>query len=158
MNFEYTTYEVDSSPTNPSGLVRRPEVLLRVSGGTSATSLLALVDTGADECVLPLSLAERIGVAIDDSNPLQAAGVGGHLIDLFPGSVELEVTNGSDSYKWRSVVGFARFEDPDDECAILGHVGALEFFVATFDGEAHQLTLLPMSHNLANVSAEGKPK
>ena len=143
MIFDYTTYEVDASSTNPLGIVRRPEVLLRVSGGTSARLLLALVDTGADESVLPLSLAESIGVAIDDANTLQAAGVGGHLIDLLPGSVELEVTNGSESYKWRTVVGFARFEEPDDECAILGHVGALEYFTATFDGESHQLSLAP---------------
>jgi hypothetical protein len=143
MIFDYTTYEVDSSPANPSGLVRRLEVLLGVRGSTAARLVLALVDTGADESVLPLSLAESIGVGIDNANKLQAAGVGGHLIDLLPGSVELEVTNGPESYKWRTIVGFARFEDPDDECAILGHVGALEYFTATFDGEAHQMTLVP---------------
>jgi hypothetical protein len=31
----------------------------------------------------------------------------------------------------------------DDECAILGHVDALEYFTANFDGEGHQLKLVP---------------
>lgn len=157
MIFDYTTYEVDCSPTNPSGLVRRPEVLLRVGGETASKSVLALVDTGADERVLPLSLAERIGVAVDDSHAMQAAGVGGQLIDLLPGAVELEITNGSESYKWRSFVGFARFQDPEDECAILGHVGALEYFTATFDGEVHRLSLVPNS-TFPRYSAEADPK
>jgi aspartyl protease len=143
MKFDYTTYDVDPSSTNPSGVVRRPEVLLRVNSGASARLVLALVDTGADESVLPSTLANSIGVTTDDANTIQAAGVGGQLIDLLPGAVELEITDGSESYKWRTVVGFARFENPDDECAILGHVGALEYFTATFDGEAHQLSLAP---------------
>jgi hypothetical protein len=143
MIFNYNTYVVDASPTNRIGVVRRPEVLLRVRVGKSVRSVLALVDTGADESVLPLSLAERIGAAIDTSKAVQAAGVGGQIIELLPAIVDLEVTNSLDSYKWRAVVGFARFDNAEDECAILGHVGALEFFTATFDGEAYRLTLLP---------------
>jgi hypothetical protein len=143
MIFSYTRYEVDESPTNPIDIVYRPEVFIRIIGETSDAYLLALVDTGADETVLPLSLAESIGTRPDGLQTTFAAGVGGHSIELFPGSVELQLLNGSESYRWRAMVSFAKFRDPADECAILGHVAALEFFTATFDGEHQQFSLLP---------------
>jgi hypothetical protein len=72
-----------------------------------------------------------------------ASGVGGNVLPLIPGDVEFELINGEECYRWRVRVGFARFETAEDECAILGHVGALEHFTATFDGEEHRGTLVP---------------
>jgi hypothetical protein len=133
MNFGYTKYEVAPSPTNPSGIVYRPEILVRVIGSTSEALLMALIDTGADECVLPESLAEVIGVTLDQMHTVRATGVGGHPIDLVPGDVEFELSDDTQRCRWSIRVGFARFEHPEDECAILGNVGALEYFTATFD-------------------------
>jgi hypothetical protein len=104
---------------------------------------MALVDTGADECVLPLSVGEAIGVRLNPDETILASGVGGDLLELIPGDVEFELLTGEESYRWQARVGFARFENPEDECAILGHIGALELFIATFDGENHCGTLLP---------------
>lgn len=104
---------------------------------------MALVDTGADESVLPLSLAKNIGVEVDESRSIPAAGVGGHPIELLPGAVELEIGDGSESYRWRAIVGFARFDRPENECTCIGHVAALEYFTATFDGERQRCTLVP---------------
>ena len=143
MTFDYINFEVDPSPTNPIGMFRRPELVLRLRGDRSDEYAMALVDTGADECVLPLSLADSLGVAVDPSKSIRAAGAGGQLIELLPGLVELEIADGSESYCWHAVVGFARFESPEHESTCLGHVGALEFFTATFDGGAHRLTLVP---------------
>ena len=143
MTFDYTAYDVEPSPTNPIGIVWRPELVLRVIGEHSEEFVMALVYTGADESVLPLSLAKNIGVAVDASKSIPAAGVGRQLIELLPGSVELEIGDGSESYRWRAVVGFARFNRPEDECTCLGHVAAIEYFTATFDGERHQCTLIP---------------
>ena len=72
-----------------------------------------------------------------------ASGVGGDLLELIPGDVEFELLSGQESYRWQVRVGFARFENPEDECAILGHVGGLEMFTANFDGENHCGTLFP---------------
>ena len=51
MIFGYIKYQVEPSPTNPTGIVRRPEVHLRVIGVKSDEFIMALADTGA-ECVL----------------------------------------------------------------------------------------------------------
>lgn len=40
------------------------------------------------------------------------------------------------------MVQFADFKSTDDECAVLGYHGALQYFLATFDGEANELTLI----------------
>jgi len=45
MNFAYTKYEIQPSSTNPSGIIHRPEVMLRVIGQTGEANLIALVDT-----------------------------------------------------------------------------------------------------------------
>ena len=143
MNFAYTKYEIQPSSTNPSGIIRRPEVMLRVIGQTGDAYLMALVDTGADECVLPLSVGEAIGARLSPDETILASGVGGDVLELIPGDVEFELVGGEESYRWQVRVGFARFENPEDECTILGHVGALELFTATFDGENHRGTLVP---------------
>ena len=42
MNFAYTKYEIQPSSTNPSGIIHRPEVMLRVVGKSGDTHLMAL--------------------------------------------------------------------------------------------------------------------
>jgi hypothetical protein len=143
MNFQYTKHMVEPSPTISEGVVYRPEVVLRVAGKNSDLYLAALVDTGADETILPLSVAAEIGVDLDTDRMSLAGGVSGQHIELVPGKVELELLGTPDRYRWSSVISFARFDSPDDECAILGHAGALQYFTATFDGKRHRGSLVP---------------
>ena len=58
-------HEVESTPLTPQGLVYRPEISVRVIGSQDEIYLMALVDTGADETILPLSLAQLLGVDVD---------------------------------------------------------------------------------------------
>jgi hypothetical protein len=125
MKFAYTKYEIEPSSTNLSGIIHRPEVMLRVIGQTGDAHLMALLDTGADECVLPLAVGEAIGARLSPDETILASGVGGNLLELIPGDVEFELLSGEESYRWPVRVGFARFENPEDECTILGHVDAL---------------------------------
>ena len=145
MIYRYTEYIVEPTPTIPDGVIHRPQVFLRIAGPDSELFMLALVDTGADETIVPLSVAEEIGVELDMAQQSKAGGVTGQHIALIPGSVELEILGEGETYKWTSVISFARFESEEDECAILGHAGALQFFTATFDGERNQGSLVPTS-------------
>ena len=43
------------------GVLHRPEVPVSIGGPLGKLSLLALVDTGADESILPFSLARELG-------------------------------------------------------------------------------------------------
>jgi len=142
MRFPYSSYEVDPSPTVPGGVVYRPEVTIDVIGPRRRETIQALVDTGSDETVFPASLARAIGVQLDHTSAGQASAVGGHAVQLVPGSVILEITEGVQSYRWQTTVGFLEVEQSEDEVALLGFAGFLEFFRAMFDSQSHELELV----------------
>jgi predicted aspartyl protease len=127
----------------PSGVVHRPEVTIDVIGPRRSETIQALVDTGSDETVFPASLADAIGVSLDHGSAGQASAVGGHAVQLIPGSVVLQITAGERSLRWQSTVGFLEVDRPEDEVALLGYAAFLEFFRATFDSQSHELELTP---------------
>jgi hypothetical protein len=136
MRFEYLCFATSTSATIPDGLVCRPEVNLRIRGPFGELAVTALLDTGADETILPLSIAECLGVELDPASASQAQGVTGDLLPLLPGKVELELFGDGQIYRWTTLVSFADFPDPGGECVVLGHAGALRYFFAEFDGES----------------------
>jgi hypothetical protein len=142
MKYQYSSYEVDPSPTLPNGVVHRPEVTIDVIGPRRAETIQALVDTGSDETVFPAPLAHAIGVQLNHASTGQASAVGGHTVQLVPGSVALRISDGDREYRWQAVVGFLEVE-PEGEVALLGYTGFLEFFRATFDSQNHELDLTP---------------
>jgi hypothetical protein len=48
--------------------------------------------------------------------------------------VHIELFDGSESLEWETILGFAKFAAPEDECSVLGHAGCLEYFRAVFNG------------------------
>lgn len=51
--------------------------------------------------------------------------------------------DGRQKFSWPAKVGFASFAQPEDEVAILGHAGFLDFFRALYDGHEHEVELQP---------------
>jgi hypothetical protein len=121
----------------------RPEVTIDVIGARRMQSLQALVDTGSDETVFPASLATTIGVQLDRASAGQASAVGGHVVQLVPGAVTLQIALDGRNYRWQAMIGFLEVAQPEDEVALLGYAGFLEFFRATFDSQSHELELTP---------------
>jgi hypothetical protein len=151
LKFPYQRYEVDPTPTLPGGVVYRPEVPVRVRGPAGTASFLVPVDTGADETLLPRSVAEALGVVLDEARHWQVAGIGGRPIDVVLGKVAFELLARPRPYRWSARIGFAAFA-PDDELAILGHRGFLDRFTATFHPRRHELTLTPASSRWAKCN------
>lgn len=143
MKFRYSAYEVDPTATTPSGILYRPEVVVEVIGAIGISTIQALVDTGSDETIFPVSVAEAIGVRLDRSAVSQASAVGGHVVQLTPGSVTLRLAMSDAAYQWAATVNFLKVSDPGDEVALLGYAGFLEYFRATFDSETYELELTP---------------
>lgn len=100
------------------------------------------MDTGADETLLPLSLAELLAVELEDTTS-QAKGISGDQLMVHHGDVEFEIAGEGQTVRWRSTVGFVAFTSSDDEVIVLGHSGWLDYFTATFDGENAELELIP---------------
>jgi len=145
MRFRYSSYEVDPSPTVPGGVLYRPEIVIELIGPRRSETIQALVDTGSDETVFPLSPANAIGVQLNRASTGQASAVGGHEVELVPGSVTLQISQAGLTYRWQTMVQFLEVDQPEDEVALLGYAGFLEFFQATFNSESQELELNPNS-------------
>lgn len=143
MKVPYKRYSIEPTAVSASTELFRPMVPLRVIGPTGDAFLWALVDTGADQTVLPRAIAEEIGVSIDDDRGWQVGGFGGQTVNVAPADVTLQLGYAGQSFEWDVTVGFVDFAQPEDEITLLGHVGFLDFFRATFDGLAHELELAP---------------
>ena len=134
MKFPYQQYQTWPSPTVPSGLLHRPEILLRVIGKAGTVSLSALVDCGSDDTILPLSVGQATGAMMDPTQSWSTEGIGGQAVPVVLGEVTLELSDGSRTFRWLAKVGFVDFADPKDEIALLGHAGCLDYFRMTCDG------------------------
>lgn len=100
------------------------------------------MDSGADETLLPISLAKVLDIELH-AETSRAAGVSGEQLTIHYGDVELQIACGRDVVKWRTTVGFVEFGISTDELIILGHGGCLDYFTATFDGANAELELIP---------------
>lgn len=143
MKFPYRQYRTRLAPTVTGGLVVRPEISVKVVGPVDEVSTDALTDTGADMTLFPRSIARRIGVAVDDSVRWPMGGVAGSVFEASPGDVELEISDGTSSHRWKATVAFVDYPDGVERLAILGHAGFFDHFRVTFDGPARELEILP---------------
>ncbi|MBX3452309.1 MAG: hypothetical protein KF777_22325 [Planctomycetaceae bacterium] len=145
MKFAYREYVSIYPGSNDYRLILRPIVTIRIIGPKAEARWDALVDTGADETLFPLSLAEVLGVELNHELTSEAAGISGDRLKIYYGEVEVQIESGQDVVAWQTVVGFVDFGSSRDEVIILGHGGCLDFFTAVFDGEKAELELLPNS-------------
>jgi hypothetical protein len=141
MRFQYREYISHFPGTSDFRLILRPVITVRITGPAATARWDALVDTGADETLLPLSLGELLGVALDRDATSRATGVTGEILTIFYGDVEFQIADGRETVRWRTSVGFVEFGSADDEVIVLGHGGCLDYFTASFDGENAELEL-----------------
>lgn len=134
MKWSYSEFEVDSSRICPAGVVYRPIAHVGIAGSNGSVYLRALIDTGADHTLVPYSVADQVGAKLFDDESNSVEGISGHEVIVVPGEIELELIDDVETVKWTTVIGFAQFAAPEDECSVLGHAGCLEYFLATFDG------------------------
>jgi predicted aspartyl protease len=87
MKFPYREYVSRFAGTSDFRLILRPVITIRISGTKADARWDALVDTGADETLLPISLAEVLGVELDQEMTSEAAGISGDRLTIFYGAV-----------------------------------------------------------------------
>ena len=141
MKFPYRSYVSLYPGSSDFRLILRPVVTIQIAGPNAKARWDALVDTGADETLLPYSFAELLGVKLDRDATSQAAGISGEHLTVYYGDVAFQIADGSEQVGWSTTVGFVEFASTDDEVVVLGHLGCLDYFTAEFDGEAAELKL-----------------
>jgi hypothetical protein len=139
MRFPYTAYEVESTPAQPHiSVVYRPVIPFRVVGTGGAAVFYGLLDSGADETILPRAMAEFVGAVINPSQTALATSASGEMTVAY-GKVTLEVGKGRGRYRWRAIVGVV---DQPWEAAILGPAGFLHYFNAAFSWQKREVRLM----------------
>ena len=149
MKFPYRLYAVEPSPAAPTrSIVSRPVIPITFSGPAGADNSYALLDTGADESYITASIAERLGVTplSDAVGTVQSAS---GQITIQYAQVTLDVTDGAERFCRQIVIGIVG-EDWSE--AILGHIGFLEYFDATFSHTDQHVPLVQRSAHSANTA------
>ena len=142
MLFFYQTV-VALTPEGEPHLLLRPEVPLSIAGSKSTRTYQALVDTGADNTILPTSIAQVLGINLGEASPRKLAAYGGQELTVKPATVLLEIEDQDGEWcRWQTEVYFLETANGGEETVVLGHEGFLNFFTATFDGKVGSLELV----------------
>jgi hypothetical protein len=137
MRFSYQPHPVQPTPADSGREVYRPSLKVRVIGLSGHVEIWGLLDTGSDECILPMGLIPVIGVAqrADELGILQDFAGRPRVVSY--GTVDFEVRLKNRSHRWHAKVGF--LDDRDE--AIWGRGSFLEYFNASFHGPERHFTL-----------------
>ena len=138
VRFPYLKYPVRGVGAVFVTSVYRPTVPIRLFGPAGDGLAYGLVDTGADDTILPDRFIKPLGVKIHPSDYANLAGIDDLLVFVRFGTLDLELSRPGVAYRWSATVAFY----PGSK-AILGHSGFLEHFTATFNGLRRHVTLTP---------------
>lgn len=140
MKYPYLPYRVSPSPAEPGvKMAYRPTVPVRIIGLGGSIKLRGILDTSADETVLPAYLLQRIQVATRSEDVSALGGAGGRPFVVTYGTVDFEVQLDEDAPRWHAKVAF----DPHRRVPLLGQVGFLRFFTVTFDDPGDSSRWMP---------------
>jgi hypothetical protein len=116
----------------------RPLIVVALLGPAGTIVETAHVDPGADDCVFPSYLARKIGIDLGSGPQGEASGVGQAPIALRYAKVRLRVAGADERCEWPA---WAAFTDAPLNHPLLGFAGFLQFFTATFHGDAEEVEL-----------------
>lgn len=155
MKFPYSAFISPAPDTGEEVVIFHPEVPLRIHGASGSAMYMALVDTGADNTILPLSIARGLSITTHKAKGPGATAFGGQQITLSYADVQLAIAEGGVGLRWQARVQFFDFPDVEPETLVVGHEGFLDFFTAVFDGA--QMTLdLEANEDMPLISAIGQ--
>ena len=144
MRFPYERYDVSKSPLNGEMEIFRPEIPIHLIGASGEFFSLALVDTGADSVVIGSTIAQRIGVRLNDSHHWTIHGFGGQSLEARLGHVEIELVERHESLCWSLPVAVVDYpKTSNEELVVLGQTGFLEHFDIRLFGKEHIVELKP---------------
>ena len=138
MKYPYRAYRVRLYQGEPCSTVWRPTVQIALHGPLGSVKLNALVDPGVDQTMLPRQFADALGISLDQNRPGSVRGFGGSPITVFPGTADVEIIHRQECFRWQANIRFG----PANH-ALLGQLGCLEYFTATFDHHHRVLELNP---------------
>jgi len=118
MKYKYLT-QVNSNPNRPH--FRRPVVDVELFGPNGNVKTIALVDSGADNCLFNIEFAKAIGVNLEQCEKSRTIGVEGGSKEVFLIDLDIQVKHLD---KVKVPVGFI------ESRSVIGLLGQIGFFDA----------------------------
>lgn len=129
MKFDYTLL---------GGDFMRPYATIKVGNGKNIRRYKVLVDSGADINVFSASLAESLGLVLEDGKLVEVRGATGTMANFYVHPITVEVAG----LKFDTTAAFADL--PHLEFAgLAGQQGLFDQFVVTFNATAGEFELSP---------------
>jgi len=101
MKFLYCAAVVLTPETGEPGLILRPEIPVRIIGPKGVGRISALVDTGADNTILPKRLADDLGISLTTGTGPTLTAFGGQKLSVLFGDAVMEVEDEAKKYVGR---------------------------------------------------------
>lgn len=143
MQFQYRAHLTMAPEDGEPNIILRPEIRVTIIGPEGEDEYSGLLDTGADNTVIPKSIADCLGIELVACTGPAGSAFGGGMLNFFQGEVVFRLSSGDGQLEWPSRVLFHEFAVAADETIVFGHAGFLDFFRSTFDPEMGFIELDP---------------
>ena len=139
MRFKYRRYKTGSSPADPAVEIDRPALKVHIEGKVSADDYWGLLDTGAEDCTLPIEIGHAIGAEWCGVGRLSGQGGDEDLVRYGRVRLRFEIVKQKvrQVIRWNAIVAFSERREE----ALWGITHFLEYFRVTFDGAARHFTI-----------------
>ncbi len=117
-----------------------PLLLVGVTGHLGPVARHLRLDSGADDTILPLSMATALGLDLTCAPTAEAESASGNVVRYPCTRVTLRISDGVEFCSWDAVVGFV---STPRRTGLAGLAGFLNYFDAEFFGDSHEFTLQP---------------
>lgn len=143
--FPYRREPTRASSAYPERVyVPRPRIEIRLAHGERFVTLLALVDSGADDCLFPLEVAQYLRLPLQRDAIHRYGGIGSGNITAMFGRVALHVG------QWTLPDFYTGFSDSPSVVPILGQNGFFDQFEVTFNRSGEFFKLKELSKRRRN--------
>lgn len=146
----YRLTDPDSPDDQP-----QPEMEFSIEHGGRSVSGVALVDSGSDEILFPLSFARRLGIDLSRAKRGSSWGVGGKAKE-YEAVVTLHLNLCGQEFQYPVRVGFSKGIE-DEGIGLLGQEGFLDHFHVVFRKSEGTFAVAPAPNVLKPPSTTANP-
>lgn len=142
MRFSYRRLATSSPVYSLGGVAWRdyPICLASISSGSQVAACDTLMDSGADDIILPVTVAQGLGIDLTNAPVSQARSVSRHVVTYHYAQVTLRLSDGREHCAWNAIVGFV----PQRlRWGNLGRAGFFQYFDVAFLTDAREVVVLP---------------
>jgi hypothetical protein len=140
MIFRYKLFPTRQAVVSLGGRWVRPRPVVSVSiiGPTNTYLTEGLLDSAADDTVLPERAAQAIGLDLSNAPVGEASGFGAAPTPVRYAVVDLRLAGNGERHEWPAWVAFSAVPR---RLALFGFAGFLQFFTSDFRGDREEVEL-----------------